>query len=80
MRLAAGKDRHQRHAERRGQMQQPGIDADDELRAGDEPRDLIERRALRHARARQRGGDLFAARALVRVPQGSTISTPRAAI
>ena len=50
-RLAAGKDRDQRHAKRRGQMKQSGVDADDELRARDQPRDTVERLTCRHARA-----------------------------
>ena len=49
---------------------EPGIDPDHELRAGDQPRDGIERRAFGHARTRQRGGEPFAARLLgLRAPR-----------
>src|SRR5262249_11758637 len=60
-RLAADEDADQRHAERGRQMQQPGIDADDELRRRDAARKLVERSAIGDARARYAGGDTLAA-------------------
>ena len=38
-------------------MQEPGVDADHERGAGDEPRHAVERRALRHPRAACHRGD-----------------------
>jgi len=45
-------------------MQQPRIDADDALRAGNQSRDIAERHTLRHASTAHRYRNLFAAGAL----------------
>ncbi len=50
---AAGKDRHQRHAKRRRNMQQARIDPDDEGSAGNETRQFVERLVACHASRRR---------------------------
>ena len=78
--LAADEDRNQRHPERRRHMHEPGVDADHELRSGDQGRDFVERPSLGHAFSGLAGGgrDRLAALAFGLSPQGSTTSMPRA--
>src|SRR6516164_6144470 len=62
--LARGEDRDQRHAERGGEMDEPGIHADDEGCPRDERRHAVERLPLGRAGIRQRRSDTLAARVL----------------
>ena len=63
----------QRHAERGGEMQQPGIDADDERRAARSARHAVERLPLRHAALRPSAAAICVAAPRSRsLPQGST--------
>ena len=92
-RLAADEDRDQRHAERRGEMEEPGIDADDERCARDERapcgravaarargRSAAPRRCARCARARPRCPMAAPARCRARRAPGRARSTMPPAI
>ena len=78
-RLAAHENRDQRHADRRREMQQAGVGADDERCPGDETRHAVKRLSL--------GTRAFGSAAAIRplracscgVPHGSTSVTPRVA-
>ena len=64
-RLGSDEDRDQRHAERGGEVQEPGVHADHERGAGDQPRHRVERCLVRHPCTGQRGGDALGRGALV---------------
>src|SRR5579871_5179439 len=55
-RLAVNEDCDQRDPERRGDVDEPGVDADDERGAGNHRRDRIEGPAIRHVSVRAESG------------------------
>src|SRR5262249_8178163 len=59
--LAADENADEGDAERGREMQQAGVDADDELRGRDATRELVERPAIGNTRSWDSSGDAFAA-------------------
>ncbi len=64
--IGRDEQRHRRRAERRGEVHEAGVDADDELGAREERGERGQRLPRRHARGRLAGGEALAARALRR--------------